>query len=102
MAAMSRVDAPEPEFRLPDSTHIGAVHLQVSDLRASIAWYEQIIGLRVVDDARGRVVLAPHGEDRPLVTLRTADGIGPARPGSLGLYHFAILLPDGTVMTASQ
>jgi catechol-2,3-dioxygenase len=40
-----------PAIRLPDSTHVGGVHLQVSDLRVSVAYYEQVIGLRVLDEA---------------------------------------------------
>ena len=35
---------PPREFRLPEATHMGAVHLQVSDLQRSVAYYEQVIG----------------------------------------------------------
>ena len=37
---------PPPTFRLPDAAHPGAVHLQVSDLQRSLAYYEQVLGLR--------------------------------------------------------
>jgi hypothetical protein len=36
MAVVSPYSTPSPAFRLPDSTHVGAVHLQVSDLRVSV------------------------------------------------------------------
>jgi catechol 2,3-dioxygenase len=82
-----------PAFRLPDATHIGGVRVQVSDLVRSVAYYEQVIGLRVIS-AGGITTLGPHGDDRPLVTLQTSPGITQARRGTFGLYHFAILLPD--------
>ena len=85
-------------FRLPDSTHVGGVHLQVRDLRLSVAYYEQVIGLRVVKDANNVATLGAHGDDRPLVTLHTVAGVTPARRGSYGLYHFAILLPDRSAL----
>jgi catechol 2,3-dioxygenase len=84
---------PPPAFSLPDTTHIGAVRLQVSDLSRSVAHYEQVIGLRVIA-ASDTTTLGPHGDDRPPVTLRTSPGIAHARQGAFGLYHFAILLPE--------
>lgn len=82
-----------PEFRLPDDTRVGAVHLQVSDLARSLEYYERGLGFRVYERAASSATLGPHGEERPLVTLRTSAGVVPARRGALGLYHFAILLP---------
>ena len=38
-----------PGYRLPDVTHIGCVRLQIADLDRSIAYYESVIGLRVVN-----------------------------------------------------
>jgi catechol 2,3-dioxygenase len=82
-----------PAFSLPDTTHVGGVRLQVSDLPRSVAYYEQVIGLRVI--ATGdTTTLGPQGDNRPLVTLQTSPGIRAAPRGSFGLYHFAILLPE--------
>jgi catechol 2,3-dioxygenase len=69
------------------------VRLQVSDLTRSVAYYEQVIGLRVITTGE-TTTLGAHGDDRPLVTLRTGTGITSARRTAFGLYHFAILLPD--------
>lgn len=86
---------PPPGFRLPDDTHIGSVPLQVSDLRRSIEYYEQVLGLRVHAQTPDTAALAPHGDERALVRLHARDGVTPApRRGAFGLYHFAILLPD--------
>jgi catechol 2,3-dioxygenase len=84
-----------PAFRLPDDTHIGAVHLQVGDLQRSIEYYETVLGLRVQTPASNTAALAPHGASRPLVRLRARPGARPVpRRGTFGLYHFAILLLD--------
>ena len=85
---------PPTASRLPDATHVGAVHLQVSDMPVSLLYYEKVLGLQAYTATGDAATLGPHGGDRPLVTLRTRKGITPARRGALGLYHFAILLPD--------
>jgi hypothetical protein len=36
---------PPPACRLPDGTHVGAAHLQITDPR-SLAYYDQVPGLR--------------------------------------------------------
>ena len=81
-------------FRLPAGTHVGAVYLQVSDLPRSLDYYQQVIGLRLYGSNDREATLGPTGEARPLVVLQTRHGVSPARRGALGLYHFAILLPD--------
>jgi catechol 2,3-dioxygenase len=84
-----------PGYRLPDDTRLGAVHLQVSDLDRSLAYYQQILGLSVVQRDADTAALAPQGEEGPLVRLTACVGVRPVpRSGRLGLYHFAILLPD--------
>lgn len=84
-----------PGFRLPAETRVGPVHLEIADLGRSVDYYTDILGLRVLDREARRAVLAPHGSVRPLVVLDERAGAAPApRRGRLGLYHFAILLPD--------
>ena len=85
---------PPPAFRLPESAHVGAVHLQVVDLRRSLSYYEQVLGLRAHSVTDASAVLSAHGDERPLVILHTRPGVTRARRGALGLYHFAILLPE--------
>jgi catechol 2,3-dioxygenase len=82
-------------YRLPDAACIGAVRLQVSDLARSLAYYTTILGLRVLSRGDSVVVLGPQASAQPLVELHERRGIRPVpRQGLLGLYHFAILLPD--------
>lgn len=83
-----------PAFRLPDATTLGPVHLQVSDLARSLEYYQHVIGMHVEETGVDTAVLRAHGDDRPLVILRTRPGVTRARRGTFGLYHFALLLPD--------
>ncbi|MEP6989305.1 MAG: VOC family protein [bacterium] len=105
-------------YRLPDATHLGHVTLQVTDLARSIAYYEQVLGLRTLQRTSTGVMLGTREGSTPLVhlverravilneaaalhALRGAEesaAQGTDLPVThhprLGLYHFAILLPD--------
>jgi catechol 2,3-dioxygenase len=82
-------------YRLPAATRLGAVRLQVAELDRSLAYYTGVLGFRVLKRTAGGALLGAHGDDAPLVELRERKGASPApQRGRLGLYHFAILLPD--------
>ena len=84
-----------PNYRLPDDTSVGGVKLRISDLDRSMRFYTQVLGLRVIDEAPGSARLGAAGSDAPLVELREHRGARAVpRRGLLGLFHFAILLPD--------
>ena len=84
-----------PGYRLPAATTLGTVRLQVGDLARSLAYYEGVVGLRVLDRVDGIARLGAAGGATPLLELRERPGAAPVpRRGRLGLYHFAILLPD--------
>ena len=84
-----------PGFRIPDSTRLGRVVLQVADLDRSLTFYESVLGLRVLRSAERTAVLTAHATTRPLLELRERKGARPVTGrGRLGLFHFAILLPD--------
>jgi catechol 2,3-dioxygenase len=82
-------------FRLPNQTRLGHVVLQVADLDRSLAWYQRTLGLALLRRDGRRALLGTHGDARPLVELVEQRGAAPApHRGRLGLYHFAILLPE--------
>jgi catechol 2,3-dioxygenase len=84
-----------PVYRLPDATHVGRVKLQVSDLARSLDYYQRVIGLHAKDTSASHAILGPHDDDRVLVELHERKGARTVpRRGLLGLFHFAILLPD--------
>ena len=82
-----------PAGSLPAATHPGRVRLQVADLERSLTFYTGVLGLRSLA-AEGRTATLGAG-DEPLVELVERPGARPVpRRGLLGLYHFALLLPD--------
>ncbi len=82
-------------YRLPQGTRLGPVRLRIADLPRSLMYYQETLGLRVLRRDGPSALLGPAGEDTPLVELHERPGARPApRVGRLGLYHFAILLPD--------
>jgi catechol 2,3-dioxygenase len=96
-ASASRLDygIRPPAYRLPDATRVGPVVLQVADLARSLRYYDQVLGLRQLQHGDGEAVLGAYEDDTPLVRLRELAGAAPVpRRGRLGLYHYAILLPD--------
>jgi catechol 2,3-dioxygenase len=81
--------------RLPPEAHPGRVRLQVADLERSVAYYRRVLGFRVADRADGRASLGVGDDDAVLIELHERKGAAPVpRRGRLGLFHYAILLPD--------
>ena len=84
-----------PRYRLPAETTVGPVTLQIADLESSVDYYERILGLRALERSGGSATLGTEDGGTPLVNLRERRGANPVpRRGRLGLYHFAILVPD--------
>ncbi len=84
-----------PGYRLPAATRLGHVWLQVSDLNQSLAYYETVLGLRVFERDDVGAMLGTIEGNAPLLRLTERKGARPMpQQGRLGLYHFAILLPD--------
>src|SRR5215210_109612 len=76
--------------RLPAGTRMGAVHLTVPDLDRSVPWYQDAIGLALLERENGSARLG--AADAPLLVLVEEPGARPA-VRSTGLYHLALLLP---------
>jgi len=83
-----------PAYRLPTDLRLGVVHLQVADLARSLDWYRRVLGVRVIDQGAGRALLGTV-DGEPLIELRERPGAQAVpRRARLGLYHYALLLPD--------
>lgn len=84
---------------LPASTHVGKVVLQIADLDRSLAFYEGVLGFRILEATTGATSrvsrLGVAGAADWLLELREKPGVRRVPPrGLIGLYHFAILLPS--------
>ncbi|MFD1731060.1 VOC family protein [Deinococcus malanensis] len=80
-----------PPDRLPKQLTLGPVDLSVSDLERSVAFYQQVLGMAVLEQQPGTATLGAGA--LPLLQLTGRPGARPAPAGSSGLYHFAVLLP---------
>lgn len=78
-------------YRLPVATHMGTVRLQVTDLERSREHYRDLLGFAELSSSDHDVILGVG--ETPLVELH-GGARSPMRARRLGLYHFAILLPD--------
>ncbi len=91
---MIRPGIAPPGYRLPDALRLGQVLLQISDMERSLAYYQGVLGLRVLNRVGSVATLGAMGSDKPLVELREVAGTeAVGRHARLGLYHYAILLP---------
>ena len=90
---------------LPSETRIARAWLRVADLGRSLAFYRDVLGLRVSREDGNTATLAAGerpdsvGTDavpRELLVLQERPGIArrPARPVATGLYHVALLVPS--------
>jgi catechol 2,3-dioxygenase len=79
------------------STTLGAVHLTITDLPRSLEFYQQAVGLSVLDQDTVEASLGVNGREL-LVLVQERDAWTAA--GHSGLYHFALLLPEREQLAA--
>jgi catechol 2,3-dioxygenase len=72
-------------------TTLGPVHLTVADLGRSVDYYEQAVGLTMLEHDGGQASLGTA--ERELLVLAEEPGARPSA-GYTGLYHFALLVPE--------
>ena len=76
---------------LPAALRLGPVHLTVTDLDRSVAWYQEALGLRVHRHDPDAAELG-DGEVATLVLVEEPQARRPGR--TAGLYHYALLFPS--------
>lgn len=85
---------PPSGFRLPDEARLGRARLQVTDLARSLDFYTSVLGFRVLERQDDFAALGALAADGVILELRAGATQPVPRGGRLGLFHFAILLPD--------
>ena len=83
-------------FEAPAGTRIGHVHLKVADLDRALAFYCDILGLRLMQRYGTQAAFISAGGYHHHIGLNTWESKGgqPPGPGTTGLYHTAILYPS--------
>jgi len=86
----------ETTMSAPASAHIGHVHLKVSNIDASIAFYQDILGFGIKQRIGDHAAFLAAGDYHHHIGLNTWESLGATPPpaGHTGLYHTAFLYPD--------
>ncbi|MEQ1833810.1 MAG: VOC family protein, partial [Candidatus Eisenbacteria bacterium] len=79
--------------RLPDDISLGPVRLRVADARRTGAWLERILGLQVLAAVDGLPCYGSAAGLRLVELLETPGAEPVPERGSIGLYHYGLLLP---------
>jgi catechol 2,3-dioxygenase len=84
-----------PPRPIHPQVRIGHVHLKVSDLRRSLAFYHDVLGFEVTQRYGLEAAFLSAGGYHHHIGLNTWESAGGSPPplGSTGLYHLAILYP---------
>ncbi len=96
LAELDKPPSADVRHTLDPTTRIGHIHLRVSDLRQSEAFYHGVLGFEVMQrDYPGALFVAAGGYHHH-IGMNIWGGIGapPPPPGTAGLRWFAICLPD--------
>ena len=83
-------------YKIPDSTHIGHVHLKVADLERSLSFYKDLLGFQITQRYGDQAVFISAGGYHHHIGLNTwySKNGPPALQNSSGLFHTAILYPE--------
>jgi catechol 2,3-dioxygenase len=78
---------------MSESLQLRSVHLRVSNLARSVAFYSDQLGFHVTQPTAQRADFATSADAPPLLTLTEDRAAQPAPRDAAGLFHVALLLP---------
>ena len=82
-------------YTIPPQTHIGHVHLKVSDLDKALSFYKDLLGFEITTRYGDSAVFISAGGYHHHIGLNTwySKNAPPAPKRSTGLFHTAIVYP---------
>ncbi len=82
---------------------VGHVHLKVSDLERSVAFYANVLGFAVTQRMGSSAAFLSAGGYHHHIGLNTWESQGgkPPPPSATGLYHLAILYPTRAALATA-
>lgn len=86
----------EKNYKVPEKTRIGHVHLKVSDLDKALDFYHGLLGFEIIQRLGDQAAFISAGGYHHHIGLNTwqSKGAPPAPKHSTGLFHTAIVYPD--------
>lgn len=88
------------QFTIHPDTHLGPVHVLVADLQRSLHFYNEILGFKTLQSENEYACLSADGKS-PMLALTALSRIKARPTHALGLYHFAILMPNRLALARS-
>lgn len=79
-------------FHRAPHVFVGKVNLKVENLERSLAFYQQIIGFKLLGRKENKALLTADGRTA-LLSIEQPENVKVKQPRTTGLYHFALLLP---------
>lgn len=80
-------------FHSEPNVFVGQVNLKVQDLNRSLAFYQEIIGFKILNQSGTKANLTADGKTT-LLSIEQLEKAEPKKNNTTGLYHFALLLPE--------
>lgn len=74
---------------IPDKTKIQSADLRVSDLKNSLKFYTDLLGLKVIESGESFSLLSANGQMPYLIKLVEDKNAKPRRSDTAGLFHIA-------------
>jgi catechol 2,3-dioxygenase len=83
------------DYKIPPQTHIGHVHLKVSNIEKALSFYQDLLGFEITQRYGEGAVFISAGGYHHHIGLNTwhSKDAPPAPIRAAGLYHLAILYP---------
>lgn len=88
-------------FRVPAKTHIGSVHLRVSNLERALHFYKELLGFEEIVHDGHRVELSATGKNTSLIVLTELPNARRKPVRTTGLYHVAIRFPNRRALAST-
>src|SRR5690625_1698503 len=80
-------------FHREPITFVSHVNIKVQNLERSLAFYQNVIGFKVLNQTEIQANLTADGKT-VLLSIEQPKNVTPKEQRSTGLYHFALLLPN--------
>jgi catechol 2,3-dioxygenase len=100
---MSVKEAHQTNRRIDERVTIGHVHLKVSDLERSLAFYCDVLGFELMQRSGTQAAFVSAGGYHHHIGLNTWESLGgsPPPPGRTGLFHVGILYPTRAALAGA-
>ncbi|MFG6117658.1 VOC family protein [Thalassobacillus sp. B23F22_16] len=80
-------------FHRKPITFVNRVNIKVQHLERSLEYYQEVIGLKILEQSNNKAKLTADGKTC-ILSIEQPDNVIPKQGRTTGLYHFAILVPS--------